>query len=78
MEIKSFVDAGVIIDGEVSKNSETGELSITDDDGDVFYPERVLSSLVGKKVRMTVISFEALESMENVYKSALSSMCDND
>jgi hypothetical protein len=73
MENDRFVygyDAGNIIDGVVSLDKETGEIILVDDDGDVFIPSEALKSLIGKKVRLTMISFEAMASMESMLKTA--------
>lgn len=67
-------DAGNIIDGVVKKDEETGELILVDDDGDVFRPVQALESLLEKKVRVTIISFDALQSMEELYAAAQAAM----
>jgi hypothetical protein len=62
-------DAGVVVDGMVRLN-QTGVYELVDEDEEIFNPQEALRSLVGKKVRMTMISFEALENMENMYAAA--------
>jgi hypothetical protein len=67
-------DAGTIVDGEVKLDAGTGQYVLVDDDGKVFNPQRVLETLVGKKVRMTMVSFEAMENMEHMYAAAQAAM----
>lgn len=67
-------DAGVIVDGLVRVNAETGKIELVDDDGEVFCPEEALGTLQGKKIRLTVVSFEALESMTKMYGMAQSAL----
>jgi hypothetical protein len=64
-------DAGNIVDGVVCRDPETKICIIVDEDGEEFNPQTVLETLVGKKVRMTMISFEALENMEKIYEAAV-------
>lgn len=67
-------DAGNIIDGVVQKDPETGDFVLVDDDGEKFNPRRALETLVGKKVRLTMISFDALEDMSKMYEAAQAAM----
>jgi hypothetical protein len=64
-------DAGNIIDGVVRQDPDTKMCTIVDEDGEEFVPQAVLETLIGKKVRMTMISFEALENMEKIYEAAV-------
>lgn len=63
-------DAGNIIDGTVQKDPETGDFILIDEEGVKFNPQAALKTLDGKKIRMTMISFEALDDMEEMYKAA--------
>ena len=67
-------DAGTIVDGVVTEHE--GGLILVDDEGKAFDPQAVLSGLVGKKIRMTMISFESLEGIEHLVKTANSKMLD--
>jgi hypothetical protein len=62
-------DAGVIVDGEVVFDEEKGRYVLMDEDGDTFDPFDALKSLNGKKVRMTMISFEAMMKMQEMYEA---------
>jgi predicted PilT family ATPase len=67
-------DAGVIVDGVVQVNVKTGRIELIDDDGEVFCPEEALASLLGKKTRLTIVSFEALADMAKMYEAAQSAL----
>lgn len=60
------LDVGQIVDGRVEVDPETGSVVLLDDDGSSFDPLAALSCLLGKKVRLTLVSFEAIEEMEKV------------
>lgn len=62
-------DAGVIVDGVVTSDPDTKMLVLVDEDGVAFDPQAVLQDLLGHKVRLTMISFEAIDNMENFYKN---------
>lgn len=65
-------DAGNIVDGTVSVDPDSGEIFLLDEeDGSKFFPKEALSSLIGKKVRMTVVSFEAMEAMEAMHGAGI-------
>ena len=64
--MKFGFDAGNIIDGVVTTNPETGEFVVVDDEGLAFSTQELLKSLLGKKVRITCISFEAIETIERL------------
>ena len=66
-------DAGTVVDGVVTLDSNTGEYVIVDDDGIAFSSQRVLSSLTGKQVRITCISFEAIQTIEAMLRKTQSS-----
>jgi hypothetical protein len=68
------MDVGTIVDGVVTEHE--GRLILVDDEGIAFDPQVVLSSLVGKKIRMTMVSFESLENIERLVKEANSSILD--
>ena len=59
-------DAGNIVDGVVTADPSTGELVLVDEDGVAFSSQCVLKELVGKKVRVTVVSFESIEELEKL------------
>ena len=63
------LDVGQIVDGRVEIDPTTGSVVLVDDDGSRFDPIEALSSLLGKKVRLTMVSFEAIEAMEKVLAS---------
>jgi len=59
-------DAGHILDGEVVLDEERGEHVLVDDEGQAFSTQDLLKSLAGKKVRLTCVSFEAIENLERM------------
>jgi hypothetical protein len=59
-------DAGNIVDGVVTSDPSTGELVLVDEDGIAFSSQSVLRELLGKKVRMTIVSFESIEELEKL------------
>jgi hypothetical protein len=59
-------DAGSIVDGIVEFNEELNRFVVIDNDGVGFDPQVVLQQLVGKKVRITMVSFEAIENLEKL------------
>ena len=59
-------DAGSIVDGVVTVDPSTGEHVLVDDDGLAFSSQEVLKTLVGKKVRMTMIGFDSIEELQNL------------
>lgn len=71
-------DAGNIVDGIVQKDPVTGEFFLVDDDGEKFNPQRALATMVGKRVRMTMVSFEALENLEKMYLAAQAALGKSD
>lgn len=62
-------DAGNIVDGVVSKDTTRNEYVLIDEDGVGFSSQEVLKGLEGKKVRLTIISFESIEAMEKLLSS---------
>jgi hypothetical protein len=63
-------DAGVIVDGTVKFDSDRSCFVLVDDEGVVFNPQEVLKSLEGKQIRITLVSFESLQKMEEMMKSS--------
>lgn len=63
-------DAGNIIDGVVKWDSVSGRYGIVDEDDVWFFPDSVLETLRDKKVRFTLISFEAIEDLEKMMKAS--------
>jgi hypothetical protein len=59
-------DAGNIVDGDVIYDESKKEYVVVDDDGLGFSTQELLKSLLGKKVRITCISFEAIEQIEKM------------
>lgn len=63
-------DAGNIVDGTVTLDPEKGEYVLLDDDGVAFSTQSFLAGQVGKKVRLTCISFEAMETIEKMIEAS--------
>ena len=63
-------DAGVIVDGEIVYDDMTKRYVIMDDEGVVFDPQEAMKSLNGKKMRMTMVSFDAMIEMEEMMNKA--------
>ncbi len=61
-------DAGQIVDGTVVLDDVTNRLVLEDEDGVCFDVQAALQTLVGKKIRLTVISFESIENIESMMK----------
>jgi hypothetical protein len=57
-------DAGTIVDGIVQTDPDTGEVVIVDDEGIAFSNQALLRSLLGKRVRVTCVAFDAMEAIE--------------
>jgi predicted DNA-binding antitoxin AbrB/MazE fold protein len=60
-------DAGQIVDGVVTWDSDQERFILVDEDGIGFDPMSVLKLLEGKKIRMTIISQESMEKMSKMY-----------
>ena len=58
------------MDGEVTLDDATGRFVLVDEDGIGFDPKVVLQHLAGKKIRMTVVSFESLVELEDMYQTS--------
>lgn len=65
-------DAGTIVDGEVTYDEARGRHVLVDEDGIGFDPQSVLRTLSGKKIRLTMVSFDALIHLEDMYLSSQS------
>lgn len=63
-------DAGNIIDGRVTFDPDLGRYVLVDDENIGFDIQAALESLSGKEIRMTIISFESIETLENLIKNA--------
>lgn len=59
-------DAGLIVDGTVSEDD--GHLILLDEDGIAFDPVRVLQDLKGKQIRMTIVTFDTIQKMEDMLR----------
>jgi hypothetical protein len=60
-------DAGTIVEGTVSLID--GKSVLIDDEGVAFDPQAVLAGLNGKKVRVVIVSFEAVEAIKLLLES---------
>jgi hypothetical protein len=63
-------DAGTIIDGVVTVDPDTGRYVVVDEDGKAFDPHVALSSIAGRSIRMTMVSMEAMETMEKLLEAS--------
>ena len=59
-------DAGTIVDGNVVLDKNTNEYVVVDEDGIAFSMQALLKTLVGQKVRLTCISFESIQNIEQM------------
>lgn len=59
-------DAGTIVDGEVQLDARTGEFVVVDDEGMAFSSQSLLNTLIGKRVRLTCVAFDAMEAIEKM------------
>ena len=62
-------DAGHILDGKVVLDPVRGEYVLRDDEGQAFSTQDLLKSLAGKKVRLTCVSFEAMQDLEKMLEA---------
>jgi hypothetical protein len=67
-------DAGTIVDGVVTEHE--GRLVLVDDEGTAFDPQAALKTMVGHKVRLTMIKFESIENIANMVKKDNSNILD--
>lgn len=63
-------DAGVIRDGVVTLDHRNGRYVLVDDDNRGFDFQAALANHLGKKVRFTLISFESLQTLEEMTQAA--------
>lgn len=70
-------DAGTIVDGSVVYDGEKKEFILVDEDGLAFSSQQLLSSLVGKRVRFTCVSFESMEVLEKLMNDVQSDKTQN-
>jgi hypothetical protein len=70
-KLKHGYDAGAIIDGVVKLDEKSGSYVINDCDGEVFNVNEALENLVGKRIRLTMISFDALKNMQEMYENSI-------
>lgn len=70
-------DAGTIVDGTVQLDEETKEFVIVDEEGVAFSSQMLLGSLRGKRVRITCVSFDAIETIEAMMEKSQSQNPDN-
>lgn len=59
-------DAGQIVDGVVTLNLQDGRYHLVDDEGVGFDPQAALRQLAGKRIRLTMVSFDAMQNMEEL------------
>jgi hypothetical protein len=60
------VDMGVVIDGEVIVDSDSGRIQILDSEHHYFEVEEHLRKLKGKQIRFTCITLESMENLEKM------------
>jgi len=70
-------DAGTIVDGIVQLDENTKEFVIIDEEGVAFSSQMLLGSLNGKRVRITCVSFDAIETIEAMMEKSQSQNPDN-
>lgn len=63
-------DAGVFRDGIVTLDPQNGHFVLVDEDDVGFDPQKALESLQGKRVRITLISFDALQTLGELTEAA--------
>ena len=63
-------DAGSIVDGDVCLDPDTGEYVVVNEDGKAFSSQAVLKQLEGKKIRITLVSFEIMDTIEKMMVKA--------
>lgn len=63
-------DAGTIVDGVVIWDGILGRYVLVDEDGVGFDPHSVLEGLDGKRVRLTMVSFEAMDKIEQIVRQS--------
>lgn len=63
-------DAGQIQDGVVTLDESTGELVIVGDDGLAFSLQQALAKSVGKRVRVSCVSMEAMDNLQKMLDQA--------
>ncbi len=59
-------DAGVVVDGVVAVDNNTGEHIIIDDSGVAFSPNEHMKSLNGRVVKVTIVCIDSLDVMDNM------------
>ena len=59
-------DAGTIVEGIVTWSESLNRYIIIDEENIGFDPNAVLQKLDGMKIRITIISFEAIENIEKM------------
>jgi hypothetical protein len=62
-------DAGQIIDGTVVLDENLNRLVIVDEDNNGFDVQSALTHLQGEKVRLTLISFESMDKIEQLIRT---------
>ena len=63
-------DAGQIIDGTVTLDEARNRFILVDEDGVGFDVQAALQSLMGKRIRLTMASFESMENLEKMLAQA--------
>lgn len=64
--LKYGFDAGTIVDGEIKLDSDKNEYVIVDEEGVAFSVQELFKLLKNKKIRFTCISFESIETIQNM------------
>lgn len=67
---KHGFDAGQIVDGEVTKDPDTGRFVIVDDEGVAFDPQAALGTLEGEQVRLTMVSHRSIQRAQDLMDAA--------
>jgi len=62
-------DVGEIIDGVILYDDQLNKYIIMDDEGTKFDIQSAFEKLNGKKVRLTLISFDSMDKIEDFLKS---------
>jgi|LakMenEpi03Aug12_release.lakeMendotaPanAssembly.Ray.scaffolds.fasta_scaffold2057120_1 hypothetical protein len=68
--LKYGFDAGSIVDGVVKLDFDKNEYVIVDDEGVAFSVQELLKLLVNKKIRFTCVTFESIETIQNMMSAA--------
>lgn len=62
----SGLEIGIILDGTVVFDQDRKEHVIVDESGEAISIQEILSSMIGKRIRYTTVTFETLDSLEKM------------